>query len=67
MKHIVLLFALIMTTTLVHAGVMPEDLIPQSVEVTGEVVDQAVVSESTLQKKLNELLAFVIMAFIILL
>jgi hypothetical protein len=66
-KHIVLLFALIMTTTLVHAGVMPEDLIPQSVEVTGEVVDQAVVSESTLQKKLNELLAFVIMAFIILL
>jgi hypothetical protein len=56
-----------MTTTLVHAGVMPEDLIPQSVEVTGEVVDQAVVSESTLQKKLNELLAFVIMAFIILL
>ena len=67
MKHIVLLFALIMTTTLVHAGVMPEDLIPQSVEVTGEVVDQAVVTESTLQKKLNELLAFVIMAFIILL
>ena len=56
-----------MTTTLVHAGVMPEDLIPQSVEVTGEVVDQAVVSEATLQKKLNELLAFVIMAFIILL
>ena len=39
MKHIVLLSALIMTTTLVHAGVMPEDLIPQSVEVTGEVVD----------------------------
>ena len=67
MKHIVLLSALIMTTALVHAGVMPEDLIPQSVEVTGEVVDQAVVSESTLQKKLNELLAFVIMAFIILL
>lgn len=67
MKHIVLLSALIMTTTLVHAGVMPEDLIPQSVEVTGEVVDQAVVSEATLQKKLNELLAFVIMAFIILL
>ena len=56
-----------MTTTLVHAGVMPEDLIPQSVEVTSEVVDQTTVSEPTLQQKLNELLGFVIMAFLILL
>ena len=67
MKHIVLLSALIMTTTLVHAGVMPEDLIPQSVEVTSEVVDQTTVLEPTLQQKLNELLGFVIMAFLILL
>lgn len=67
MKHLVLLSALIMTTTLVHAGVMPEDLIPQSVEVASEVVDQTTVLEPTLQQKLNELLGFVIMAFLILL
>ena len=38
MKHIVVLSALIMTSTLVHAGVMPEDLmLPSQIEVVSAV------------------------------
>ena len=50
MKHIVVLSALIMTSTLAHAGVMPEDLMLPSVEATNEVIDQAVISEPLSRK-----------------
>ena len=65
MKHIVVLSALIMTSTLVHAGVMPEDLLP-SVEATKAVIDQAITTEPTFQEKLDGFLQFVMMSLLVL-
>ena len=42
MKHIVVSSALIMTSTIVHAGVMPEDFMSPTVEVTADVVEQVI-------------------------
>ena len=66
MKHIVVLSALIMTSTLVHAGVMPEDLMLPSVETTKEVLDQTIISEPTFQDKLDGFLQFVMMSLLVL-
>ena len=66
MKHIVVLSALIMTSTLVHAGVMPEDLMLPSLETTKDVIDQATTTEPTFQEKLDEILQFVMMSFLVL-
>ena len=52
-KHIVVLSALIMTSTLVRAGVMPEDSMLPSDEATKEVIDQATTTEPTFQEKLD--------------
>ena len=66
MKHIVVLSALIMTSTLVHAGVMPEDLMLPSVETTKEVIDQVITTEPTFQEKLDGFLQFVMMSLLVL-
>ena len=65
-KHIAVLSALIMTSTLVHAGVMPEDLMLPSVEATKEVIDQAITTEPTFQEKLDGFLQFVMMSLLVL-
>jgi hypothetical protein len=65
-KHIVVLSALIMMSTLTHAGVMPEDLILPSAEATKEVIDQAIISEPTFQEKLDGFLQFVMMSLLVL-
>ena len=66
MKHIVVLSALIMMSTLAHAGVMPEDLMLPSIEATNEVIDQAIISEPTFQEKLDGFLQFVMMSLLVL-
>ena len=65
-KHIIVLSALIMTSPLVHAGVMPEDLMLPSVETTKEVLDQTIISEPTFQEKLDGFLQFVMMSLLVL-
>ena len=66
MKHIIVLSALIMTSTLVHAGVMPEDLMLPSAEATKDIIDQAIISEPTFQEKLDGFLQFVMMSLLVL-
>ena len=66
MKHIVVLSALIMMSTLTHAGVMPEDLMLPSAEATKEVIDQAIISEPIFQEKLDGFLQFVMMSLLVL-
>ena len=66
MKHIVVLSALIMTSTLAHAGVMPEDLMMPAVEATTEVVDQVFVEKPTLEDQLNGFMQFVVMTLLVL-
>ena len=66
MKHIVVLSALIMTSTLAHAGVMPEDLMLPAVEATTEVVDQVVIEKPTFEDQLNGFMQFVVMTLLVL-
>ena len=66
MKHIIVLSALIMMSTLTHAGVMPEDLMLPSAEATKDVIDQAIISEPTFQEKLDGFLQFVMMSLLVL-
>ena len=66
MKHIVVLSALIMMSTLVHAGVMPEDLMLPSAETTKEVSIKRSFSEPTFQEKLDGFLQFVMMSLLVL-
>jgi hypothetical protein len=65
-KHTVVLSALIMMSTLAHAGVMPEDLMLPGAEATKEVIDQAIISEPTFQEKLDGFLQFVMMSLLVL-
>jgi hypothetical protein len=65
-KHIIVLSALIMMSTLTHAGVMPEDLMLPSAEATKEVIDQTIISEPTFQEKLDGFLQFVMMSLMVL-
>ena len=66
MKHIIVLSALIMMSTLAHAGVMPEDLMLPSAEATKEVIDPAVILEPTFQEKLDGFLQFLMMSLLVL-
>ena len=66
MKHIVVLSALIMTSTLAHAGVMPEDLMLPAVEAMTDVVDQFVVEKPTFEEQLNGFMQFVVMTLLVL-
>ena len=66
MKHIVVLSALIMTSTLAHAGVMPEDLMMPAVEATTGVVEEVVVEKPTLEDQLNGFMQFVVMSLLVL-
>ena len=66
MKHIIVLSALIMMSTLTHAGVMPEDLMLPSAEATKDVIDQTIISEPTFQEKLDGFLQFVMMSLLVL-
>ena len=66
MKHIVVLSALIMSSTLAHAGVMPEDLMLPAVEATTEVVEQVVVEKPTFEDQLNGFMHFIVMSLLVL-
>ena len=66
MKHIVVLSALIMTSTLTHAGVMPEDLMLPAVEATTEVVEQVVVEKPTFEDQLSGFMHFIVMSLLVL-
>ena len=66
MKHIVVLSALIMTSTLAHAGVMPEDLMLPAVEATTDVVDQVVVEKPTIEEQFKGFMQFVVMTLLVL-
>ena len=66
MKHIVVLSALIMTSTLAHAGVMPEDLMLPAVEATSEIAEQVVVEKPTFEEQLNGFMHFVVMSLLVL-
>ena len=65
-KHIVVLSALIMTSTLAYAGVMPEDLMLPAVEATTEAVEQVVVEKPTFEEQLNGFMQFVVMTLLVL-
>jgi hypothetical protein len=65
-KHIIVLSALIMTSTLAHAGVMPEDLMLPAVEATTDVVDQVVVEKPTFEEQLSGFMQFVVMTLLVL-
>ena len=66
MKHIVVLSALIMMSTLAHAGVMPEDLMLPAAEATTEVVEQVAVEKPTFEEQLNGFMQFVVMTLLVL-
>ena len=66
MKHIVVLSALIIVSTAVHAGVMPEDLMLPAVEATTEVVEEVVVETPTFEDQLNGFMQFVVMTLLVL-
>ena len=66
MKHIVVLSALIMMSTLAHAGVMPEDLMLPATEATTEVIEQVVVEKPTFEDQLNGFMQFVVMTLLVL-
>jgi len=65
-KHLVVLSALIMTSTLAHAGVMPEDLMLPAVEVTTEAVEQVVIEKPTFADQINGFMQFVVMTLLVL-
>jgi len=65
-KHIVVLSALIMSSTLAYAGVMPEDLMLPAVEATTEIAEQVVVEKPTLEDQLNGFMQFVVMSLLVL-
>ena len=65
-KHIVVLSALIMTSTLAHAGVMPEDLMLPAVEATTEIAQQVVIEKPTFEEQLNGFMHFVVMSLLVL-
>ena len=65
-KHIVVLSALIMTSTLAHAGVMPEDLMLPAVEATTEIAEQVVIEKPTFEEQLNGFMHFVVMSLLVL-
>ena len=64
MKHIVVLSALIMTSTLVHAGVMPEDLMSPAVEATADVVDQVIIEKPSFEEHFQGFMQFIVMTFL---
>ena len=55
-----------MTSTLAHAGVMPEDLMLPAVEAPTEVVDQVVIEKPTFEYQLNGFMQFVVMTLLVL-
>ena len=66
MKHLVVLSALIMTSTLVHAGVMPEDLMSPTVEVTADVAEQVIMEKPSFEEQLHGFMQFIVMTFLVL-
>ena len=66
MKHIVVLSALIMTSTFVHAGVMPEDLMSSAIEATAGVAEQVIIEQSSFEEQLNEFMQFIFMGLLVL-
>ena len=66
MKHIVVLSALIMTSTFVHAGVMPEDLMSSAIEATAGVAEQVIIEQPSFEEQLNEFMQFIFMGLLVL-
>ena len=66
MKHIVVLSALIMTSTLAHAGVMPEDLVLPAVEAVTEVAEPVIIETPSFEEQLNGFMQFVVMTLLVL-
>jgi len=64
-KHFVVLSALIMTSTIATAGVMPEDLMLPTVEAATDVVEQAMLEKPSFEEKLNGFMHFVVMSLLI--
>ena len=65
MKHIVVLSALIMTSTFVHAGVMPEDLMSPAVEAAADVVDQVIIEKPSFEERFQGLIQFIVMTLLV--
>ena len=66
MKHIIVLSALIMTSTFVHAGVMPEDLMSPAVEATVDVAEQVIIQKPSFEEQLNGFMQFIVMSLFVL-
>jgi len=65
-KHILVLSALIMTSTFVHAGVMPEDLMSPAVEAAADVAEQVIIQKPSFEEQLDEFMQFIVMSLIVL-
>lgn len=65
MKHIVVLSALIMTSTFVHAGVMPEDLMSPAVEAAADVVDEVIMEKPSFEERFQGLIQFIVMTLLV--
>ena len=65
MKHIVVLSALIMTSTLVHAGVLPEDLMSPAVEAATDVVDEVIMEKPSFEERFQGLIQFIVMTLLV--
>jgi len=55
-----------MTSTFVHAGVMPEDLMSPAVEAAADVAEQVIIQKPSFEEQLNEFMQFIVMSLIVL-
>ena len=55
-----------MTSTLAYAGVMPEDLMSPTVEVTADVAEQVIMEKPSFEEQLHGFMQFIVMTFLVL-
>jgi hypothetical protein len=65
-KHIVVLSALIIMSTVAHAGVMPEDLMLPTAEAVIEVAEPVIIEKPSFEEQLDGFMQFVMMTLLVL-
>ena len=54
-----------MTSTLVHAGVLPEDLMSPAVEAATDVVDEVIMEKPSFEERFQGLIQFIVMTLLV--
>lgn len=54
-----------MTSTFVHAGVMPEDLMSPAVEAAADVVDEVIMEKPSFEERFQGLIQFIVMTLLV--